>query len=107
MDARALLTAWFSMGDLTTVDVGGKNAVSHVSERGWNAIVELVLEGYATAEPVMGNGGGRMRFVGTDKVHDVAGVKLTERQMRTHGAWSPTEPNPLRNATPPKDHHND
>lgn len=91
MDARALISAWFQYGHHTTVEVGGTDAQSIVSDRGLAAIDELVAAGLvseATISPT-----GRKRYTGTPECRS---KRLSMVMMEKHGDWSPTIPNPAR-----------
>lgn len=89
MDARVLLTSWFLNGHRTKVEVGGDKAKSRLTERAKTALAELEQQGFITARQVRADG--RMLYQGTDKREG----RLSLADMERHGAWSPTEPNPL------------
>ncbi|WP_156421386.1 hypothetical protein [Aureimonas sp. AU40] len=91
MDARIVLKSWFGWGPKTTVTVGGQDAQSVLTDRGKAAVDELIAAGFITAEPVLHHPG-RMSYRGTSKTQP----RLTEAEMREHGKWSATGPNPAR-----------
>lgn len=88
IDARCLLTTYFSLGSRSTLRIGGRGALSKFTDRADRAMHELVECGYVTQK--LYNAVGRMEYTGTDKVTN--DLKLSFDEMETNGCWSPTEP---------------
>jgi hypothetical protein len=92
MDARVLITGFFTNGPRSSLVVGGRYAEARLTARAANALNELIANGCVKAEPY--NLTGRMTYTGTDLIGQVAPLLL--KRMEQYGAWSPTEPNAER-----------
>ncbi len=87
LDARCLLTTYFSQGVKSTVHIGGHGSINKFTDRAKAALNELMGAELVTVK--LFNTFGRLEYRGTEKVS--SDLKLSFGEMEIHGRWQPTE----------------